>query len=639
MKKFINNSINKKQNATLMALIIGVIVMLAITTALSFAYFTSSKQSGEQALTFGVLEIDDTANGLGGFSVSSDLCHAKMVPGCTVKLGGVIKLSTDSTVDAFVRMKPTVSITLSSGTANATQKNKFVDLFNDAISTASSSAWLKSNSNDGYLYYAGKFSNTATGTNITDEFNLADASFKLDVTEFGNEWQGATVTIKLTVQALQSSHVGIDDFSVYATNQLLVNAIAGVKVSEAEDAERIWSSVFVEEVEPVFEEVINLSFTNTTPSSESTSLNNDNIKALNEVGADDVNLMAENGNTVSVGGVSSDVTKEDVDIPAYVKYDAITNKWYKCTNKDLSTEYVTNTDIYKVTTINSNAFDGYDGITNITIPSSITSIGKYAFRNCKALTEINYNATSCADLADINYVFSYAGQSGEGVKVNIGANVQKIPAYLFYPSYGHNPKITSVVFAEGSVCESIGSDAFYNCGSITSINIPDKVISIGNYAFQSCSSLTSITIGNGVKNIGNQAFSYCSALTSITIPNSVTSIESSAFKGCSNLTSIVVESGNTVYDNRDNCNAIIESGTNTLILGCNNTAIPKSVTSIGDYAFYYCSKLTSITIPEGVTSIGSNAFYNCGSITSITIPNSVTSIGSNAFYNCGSITS
>ena len=219
---------------------------------------------------------------------------------------------------------------------------------------------------------------------------------------------------------------------------------------------------------------------------------------------------------------------------------------------------------------------------------------------------------------------------------------------------------------------SIGDDAFEDCWDLTSITIPNSVTSIGEYAFYYCDGLTSITIPNNVTTIGIYAFYYCRSLTSITIPNSVKSIGMSAFAGCSGLTSIVVEEGNTIYDSRENCSAIIETNSNTLISGCQNTIIPNSVTSIGESAFYYCSGLTSVTIPYSVTSIGRYAFAGCEGLTSIVvekgnakydsrencnaiietatntlisgcqntiIPNSVTSIGKEAFAGCRSLTS
>ena len=152
--------------------------------------------------------------------------------------------------------------------------------------------------------------------------------------------------------------------------------------------------------------------------------------------------------------------------------------------------------------------------------------------------------------------------------------------------------LTSVTISNSVT--SIGNRAFSRCKSLTSITLGDKVTTLGDWAFFDCIGLTSITIPNSVTSIGNEAFSGCRALTSITIPSSVTSIGDYVFNDCSGLTSINVESGNREYDSRDNCNAIIETSSNTLIVGCKNTIIPNSVTSIGNDVFSVCHKLETV---------------------------------------------
>ena len=165
---------------------------------------------------------------------------------------------------------------------------------------------------------------------------------------------------------------------------------------------------------------------------------------------------------------------------------------------------------------------------------------------------------------------------------------------------------------------SIGGNAFEGCSGLTELILPNSVTSIGDFAFRGCRGLTELTLPSSVTSIGESAFSGCSGLTELTLPNSVTSIGNYAFSDCSGLEKITVDRGNKRYDSWGNCNSIIETGTNTLIVGCKNSVIPNSVMSIGYYALYGCSGLTELTLPDSVASIGDGAFICCSDLSKIT---------------------
>ena len=307
-------------------------------------------------------------------------------------------------------------------------------------------------------------------------------------------------------------------------------------------------------------------------------------------------------------------------------------------------ELVIEANVDRATEIGAYAFGGYEKLTKVTIGDQVTSIGVSAFRSCRGLTEINFNATNMSDLASGNNVFYNAGEDGTGITVNIGENVQRIPAYLFCPynnSY-YSPKIITVNFVGNSQCTEIGSLAFAYCDSLTSITIPESVTSIGERAFYSCESLTSITIPASVTSIGDEAFRYCTGLTEINF-------------NATNMSDL--ESGNHVFNGagQDGSGITVNIGENVqripayLFNPANYSDYSPKITTvnfignsqcteIGERAFYSCESLTSITIPESVTSIGDYAFTMCTSLTSITIPASVTSIGEEAFRDCTGLT-
>ena len=252
----------------------------------------------------------------------------------------------------------------------------------------------------------------------------------------------------------------------------------------------------------------------------------------------------------------------------------------------------------------ASAFYGLSNLVNISIPSSVTTVGTNAF----------YGTSWFNNLPD---GLVYAGK-------------------VAYKYKGTMPTGTNISITSGTV--AIADNAFYGCSGLTSVTIPSSVTSIRGGAFQICRGLTSVRIPNSVTSIGSSAFAYCSGLTSVTIPPSVTSIGGGAFSECSSLTAVYISdiaSWCRVSFSTPSSNPLYYAGH----LYLNNQeltdlVIPNGVTRIGDFIFSGCRGLISVAIPSGVTSIGDYAFDGCNGLTSVTIPNGVTSIGNCAFFGC-----
>lgn len=299
---------------------------------------------------------------------------------------------------------------------------------------------------------------------------------------------------------------------------------------------------------------------------------------------------------------------------------------------------------YGVTSIGDEVFAHCTGLKKVTIPGSVKSIGERAFSDCHISTEESEDGTErgLEKVAIENGTETIGKEAFNGCKklndiilpdsvTSIGENAFQYTG-LYYEWFDGNEDVLYINNHLISVYQ----------GTANECNIKSGTKTIADSAFFACGSLPGITIPDSVTSIGNRAFKDCNSLKSITIPKSVTTIGNCAFYTCYDLQSIEVDSGNPEYCSE---NGVLynKEKTETIRFPKEKTevsfAIPKSVTKIADGAFEYCKNLTNVTIPNDMTSIGNNAFESCSGLTNITIPKSVTSIGDRAFSECSKLTS
>lgn len=353
---------------------------------------------------------------------------------------------------------------------------------------------------------------------------------------------------------------------------------------------------------------------------------NDNITIYTKSATLDLlTFTKEEDGTYTASGAELEDDAEPVDVVIPVRYaDGIVS----------GVNFKDNIKISKVTLpvtvkkLEANVFDGCDRLLGINLHNELVEIGDYCFRGNQLLSN-----------------------------VHIPASVTRLGKYAFNKCFA----LSNITFAEESKITKILSDTFWNCYSLKEIIIPSKVESIGMTAFQNCYLLSKVILPDDLKIIYSSAFINCGSLKEIQLPKNLEQLGSNAFSkssitrmvipatvtkingnpASSSLEEIIVEEGNTVYDSRNNCSAVIETATNKLLIGTKSTIIPETVTSIADKAFNNCTTVTEISIPAGVTTIENSAFKGCTGLTKVNIPSNsqLKYIGQSAFESCSSLIS
>lgn len=291
-----------------------------------------------------------------------------------------------------------------------------------------------------------------------------------------------------------------------------------------------------------------------------------------------------------------------------------------------------------ITTLAENLCYGFSNLETISLPSTLTTINKQAFRDCKLLTEV----TLPAALESLGISAFESCTSLSSIIFDPNSKLTVLDNYAFY-------KCTSM--EEITLPESvtgINYQCFYGCSKLKSITLPENVTTIGKSVFENCLVLETVTFEDESKltSLGGDAFKKCTALKQFTIPSGITTLDSGLFDNCDSLTSIeipksITKINNNIFANCDNLETItFENGFaptsfgSGFATGCkklNNVVLPESITVIPDSTFNGCTELSNITMKGAVTTIGQNAFSQCPALVSITLPDSLETIKDNAF--------